>query len=64
MMQPKKINLHNIQTAHAAKDLKKKTPIKKRAEDLNRHFSKEIYIYIHIHKTESLFCILETNTTL
>ena len=44
--------------------IKKKKTIKKSAEDLNRHFSKEIYIYTHIYKTESLFCTLETNTTL
>ena len=34
------INLKNIKTAHVVQKKKKKT-IKKRAEDLNRHFSKE-----------------------
>ena len=35
------IYLQNIQTAHAAQYQKNKNPTKKRAGDLNRHFSKE-----------------------
>ena len=35
------INLQNIKTAHVVQKKKKKKTIKKRAEDLNRHFSKE-----------------------
>ena len=35
------INLQNTQTAHAAQDQNTNHPIKKRAEDLNRHFPKD-----------------------
>ena len=41
MLKKKRINLQNIQTAHAAQYQKTKNPIKKRVEDLNRHSSKE-----------------------
>ena len=38
---PQRINLQNIQTAHSAQYQKNHPIKKKRAEDLNRHFSKE-----------------------
>ena len=37
-----RINLQNIQTAHAAQYQKNKQPNQKWAEDLNRHSSKEV----------------------
>ena len=42
MIQPQRINLQNIQIAHAAQQQKKKKkPIKKCVEGLKSHFSKE-----------------------
>ena len=40
-MKQQRINLKNIQAAHAAQYQKNKRPHQKRAKELNRHFSKE-----------------------